>query len=201
MSLYNLELKGSAALLTETFSAGQVGRLLTCSSCIARLSSVRWKIKRAIFRCGVCGGLARNIGWSLGFVAPLVCINESCTNRVIWNMDLQRAGLCVWRVARVFEFSSVIWKFTLPRLSDVVLMDPSDLSIFGGQAALLTGYSHVVIDSLRSRFLQNRRRARFVRRQGAGLKGMFQMRSGRLGDFLYRFEFRCNYVQIGACLV
>ncbi len=117
-----------------------VGELITFRGIATRSSQVRPELWKGMFRCRDCGTKIGPVKQNHRYVEPMFCINELCSNRTKYEVDVRESEFVNWQRLNVQEDTCEIPDGCLPRTIDVVLRNDLVESVDPGSVVNFTGY-------------------------------------------------------------
>ncbi|EOO03825.1 putative dna replication licensing factor mcm6 protein [Phaeoacremonium minimum UCRPA7] len=142
VAIYNLPLVSRVRALR----AGNIGQLLSISGTVTRTSEVRPELSLATFVCEACRNVVPNVEQTFRYTEPTQCPNNTCNNRIAWQLDIRQSTFVDWQKVRIQENSSEIPTGSMPRTMDVILRGEIVDRAKAGEKCIFTGALIVVPD-------------------------------------------------------
>lgn len=173
--------------------SAQIGQLLSISGTVTRTSEVRPELSLATFSCESCRTVVPNIEQTFRYTEPTQCPNQTCQNRVAWQLDIRHSTFVDWQKCRVQENSSEIPTGSMPRTMDVILRGEIVDRAKAGEKCIFTGTLIVVPDvsqlGLPGAKPSAIRDNRNMRGDDAGGNGITGLKALGVRDLTYRMAF------------
>ncbi len=99
LAFYNLPLVSRVRALRSC----NIGQLLSISGTVTRTSEVRPELSSATFVCEAYRAVVSNVEQTFRYTEPTQCPNQTCQNRVAWQLDIRNSTFVDWQKVRVQE--------------------------------------------------------------------------------------------------
>ncbi|KAJ2973163.1 hypothetical protein NQ176_g6762 [Zarea fungicola] len=190
VAFYNLPLVSRV----RSLRAANIGQLLSISGTVTRTSEVRPELSLATFVCEACRSVVQNVEQTFRYTEPTQCPNNTCQNRVAWQLDIRRSTFVDWQKVRIQENSSEIPTGSMPRTMDVILRGEivdrakaGEKCIFTGALIVVPDVSQLGLPGLKPSAVRDDRGApRGSEAGGAGISGLKAL---GVRDLTYRLAF------------
>ncbi|KAH7171499.1 MCM2/3/5 family-domain-containing protein [Dactylonectria macrodidyma] len=190
IAFYNLPLVSRVRALR----AANIGQLLSISGTVTRTSEVRPELSLATFVCEACRTVVPNVEQTFRYTEPTQCPNNTCQNRLAWQLDIRHSTFVDWQKVRIQENSSEIPTGSMPRTMDVILRGEivdrakaGEKCIFTGALIVVPDVSQLGLPGLRPTAIRDDRNApRGADAGGAGISGLKAL---GVRDLTYRLAF------------
>ncbi|KJZ79421.1 hypothetical protein HIM_00890 [Hirsutella minnesotensis 3608] len=190
IAFYNLPLVSRV----RSLRAVNIGQLLSISGTVTRTSEVRPELSLATFVCEACRAVVPNVEQTFRYTEPTQCPNQTCQNRVAWQLDIRHSTFVDWQKVRIQENSSEIPTGSMPRTLDVILRGEivdrakaGEKCIFTGALIVVPDVSQLGLPGLRPTAIRDDRGA--PRGADAGGSGVTGLRALGVRDLTYRLAF------------
>ncbi|KAI5457170.1 MCM2/3/5 family-domain-containing protein [Mariannaea sp. PMI_226] len=190
IAFYNLPLVSRVRALR----AANIGQLLSISGTVTRTSEVRPELSLATFVCEACRTVVPNIEQTFRYTEPTQCPNNTCQNRIAWQLDIRHSTFVDWQKVRIQENSSEIPTGSMPRTMDVILRGEivdrakaGEKCIFTGALIVVPDVSQLGLPGLRPTAVRDDRNA--PRGADAGGAGVSGLKALGVRDLTYRLAF------------
>ncbi|KAK2593496.1 MCM DNA helicase complex subunit mcm6 [Conoideocrella luteorostrata] len=195
IAFYNLPLVSRV----RSLRAANIGQLLSISGTVTRTSEVRPELSLASFVCEACRAVVPNVEQTFRYTEPTQCPNETCQNRVAWQLDIRHSMFVDWQKVRIQENSSEIPTGSMPRTLDVILRGEivdrakaGEKCIFSGALIVVPDVSQLGLPGLRPTAIRDDRGA--PRGNNAGGSGVTGLKALGVRDLTYRLAFLACFV-------
>ncbi|KAJ4857497.1 MCM2/3/5 family domain-containing protein [Trichoderma breve] len=190
IAFYNLPLVSRIRALR----AANIGQLLSISGTVTRTSEVRPELSLATFVCEACRAVVPNVEQTFRYTEPTQCPNQTCQNRVSWQLDIRHSTFVDWQKVRIQENSSEIPTGSMPRTMDVILRGEivdrakaGEKCIFTGALIVVPDVSQLGLPGLRPTAVRDDRGA--PRGADVGGNGISGLKALGVRDLTYRLAF------------
>lgn len=190
IAFYNLPLVSRV----RSLRAANIGQLLSISGTVTRTSEVRPELSLATFVCEACRAVVPNVEQTFRYTEPTQCPNNTCQNRVAWQLDIRHSTFVDWQKVRIQENSSEIPTGSMPRTMDVILRGEivdrakaGEKCIFTGALIVVPDVSQLGLPGLRPTAVRDDRNA--PRGADAGGSGISGLKALGVRDLTYRLAF------------
>ncbi|KAK7431368.1 MCM DNA helicase complex subunit mcm6 [Neonectria magnoliae] len=190
IAFYNLPLVSRVRALR----AANIGQLLSISGTVTRTSEVRPELSLATFVCEACRTVVPNVEQTFRYTEPTQCPNNTCQNRLAWQLDIRHSTFVDWQKVRIQENSSEIPTGSMPRTMDVILRGEivdrakaGEKCIFTGALIVVPDVSQLGLPGLRPTAIRDDRNA--PRGADVGGTGVSGLKALGVRDLTYRLAF------------
>ncbi|KAL7821093.1 MCM2/3/5 family domain-containing protein [Trichoderma gracile] len=190
IAFYNLPLVSRIRALR----AANIGQLLSISGTVTRTSEVRPELSLATFVCEACRAVVPNVEQTFRYTEPTQCPNQTCQNRVSWQLDIRHSTFVDWQKVRIQENSSEIPTGSMPRTMDVILRGEivdrakaGEKCVFTGALIVVPDVSQLGLPGLRPTAVRDDRGA--PRGADVGGNGITGLKALGVRDLTYRLAF------------
>lgn len=189
IAIYNLPLVSRV----RSLRAKNIGQLLSISGTVTRTSEVRPELSLATFTCEACKSIVPNVEQTFRYTEPTQCPNETCQNRLAWQLDIRQSTFVDWQKVRIQENSSEIPTGSMPRTMDVILRGEiverakaGERCIFTGALIVVPDVSQLGLPGIRATAVRDDKGPRGADAGGAGVTGLKAL---GVRDLTYRLAF------------
>ncbi|KAL8410956.1 hypothetical protein RB596_000565 [Gaeumannomyces avenae] len=189
IAIYNLPLVSRV----RSLRAKNIGQLLSISGTVTRTSEVRPELSLATFTCEACKSIVPNVEQTFRYTEPTQCPNETCQNRLAWQLDIRQSTFVDWQKVRIQENSSEIPTGSMPRTMDVILRGEiverakaGEKCIFTGALIVVPDVSQLGLPGIRATAVRDDKGPRGADAGGAGVTGLKAL---GVRDLTYRLAF------------
>ncbi|SPO03202.1 probable replication licensing factor [Cephalotrichum gorgonifer] len=189
IAFYNLPLISRI----RSLRAKNIGMLLSISGTVTRTSEVRPELSLATFTCESCRAVVQNVEQTFRYTEPTLCPNDTCQNRVGWQLDIRRSTFVDWQKVRIQENSSEIPTGSMPRTVDVILRGEmvdrakaGEKCVFTGALIVVPDVSQMGLPGIRPTAIRDDKNSRGNDAGGNGVSGL---KSLGVRDLTYRLAF------------
>lgn len=187
-----------ATLKVRDLKMAQVGALVAINGTVTRTSEVRPELMYGYFTCKECNTPTGAIEQQFKYTEPSSCSNQSCPNRIKWQLDIARSRFVDWQRVRVQENADEIPAGSMPRSVDVILRHAAVDKARAGDKCTFVG-SLVVVPDVGQLYKQGQVSTAVSRPAGRGNnagnnEGITGLRGLGVKDLTYRTAFLAQTV-------
>ncbi|WVR05379.1 hypothetical protein IAU60_002393 [Kwoniella sp. DSM 27419] len=142
IAFYNLPLTSGI----RDLRMDRIGQLMSISGTVTRTSEVRPELVSGTFVCEVCGNVMKDVEQQFKYTEPILCQNQTCNNRVGWQLNIEQSKFSDWQKVRIQENANEIPTGSMPRSLDVILRSEIVERAKAGDKCTFTGTFIVVPD-------------------------------------------------------
>lgn len=170
--------------------SNKLGQLVSFSGTATRTTQVRPELIKGCFSCKDCGTIINNVDQEFKYTEPLICSNHLCTNRKLWNINIEESVFANWQRIHVQENTNEIPPGSLPRYIDVIVRNDLVEKVRAGDNLIFTGYLIVVPDVIQLMMPQTKS----MPVQEGQTDNSKSRRNINIKDLNYKLSFMCTYV-------
>ena len=180
-----------------------LGRLSSISGTITRTTDSKPELLVGTFMCKECNSIVENVVQQFKYSPPVRCSNDSCHNKINFELLHKESKMIDWQKIRLQEDSSEIPAGSMPRCIDVILRGeivdvpkPGDKAIFTGKLVVVPDIVQLLKPGERYT-AQNVDTTNMKRNEGRSLDGVTGLKKIGVKDLSYKMVFIASSVHTG----
>lgn len=180
-----------------------LGRLSAISGTVTRTTDSKPELLIGSFICKECTSVVENVEQQFKYSTPVRCSNDSCHNKINWELQHKNSRMIDWQKIRLQEDSSEIPAGSMPRCIDVILRGeivdvpkPGDKAIFTGKLVVVPDIVQMLKPG-EQYTARNADMANMKRNESRTLDGVAGLKKIGVKDLSYRMVFIASSVHTG----
>ncbi|OCF45399.1 minichromosome maintenance protein 6 [Kwoniella heveanensis CBS 569] len=196
IAFYNLPLTSGI----RDLRMDRIGQLISISGTVTRTSEVRPELVSGTFVCEVCKTVIKDVEQQFKYTEPILCQNQTCNNRVGWQLNIEQSKFSDWQKVRIQENANEIPTGSMPRSLDVILRSEiverakaGDKCTFTGSFIVVPDVSQLGLPGVNAEMMRENRGGRGE--GGVASQGVTGLKALGVRDLQYKTAFLACMVQ------
>lgn len=174
--------------------ADDVGVLSCLTGQVVRTHPVLPELIKGVFTCSECGTEQPPCTQQFTYTQPQVCVNNQCSNRIRWELNLSKSTFVDFQKIRIQEVHDELPRGAIPRAIDVIVRGDAVEKAQAGDRVLFTG-TLIVVPDVSSLIAGGNGAPKQLASDNAQMAGVTGLKSLGVRELNYRFAYLAYNVQ------